>query len=67
MSNFATLPFWLIAFEEQHGGASQAAKHYNIDRSYWHRLKTGEKENPSNEILQRLGIQVAAVLYEMKS
>lgn len=51
--------------EQHHGSARAAAEAYGIDPGYWHRLKTGEKDNPSAEILERLGLRVSAVLYEM--
>lgn len=64
--NLATLPLWLIAREELFGSQRAACAHYGIDPGYWSRLKSGEKTNPSKELLDKLGLEEAAVLYRMK-
>lgn len=64
MTNLATLPLWLVALEEQFGSQRAACAHYNIDPGYWSRLKTGEKTNPSKELLEKLGLVEVCVLYE---
>lgn len=53
-------------FERKYEGANAAADFLKIDRAYWSRLKTGKKLNPSQEILDRLGL-TRIVTYECKS
>lgn len=65
--NVATLAVWMTLLEDQHeGSARKAAAHYGIDASYWWRLKQGEKESPSQEVLDKLGLRVSSVLYERR-
>ena len=67
MSNYATLGLWLIAHEQHFGSARAACEHFGIDPGYWSRLRSGEKANPSKELLDKLGLKEACVLYERKS
>lgn len=62
--NLATIRFWIRELEDHHGSARAAAAAHGIDPSYWQRLREGEKTNPSAETLEKLGLRVAAVLYE---
>lgn len=45
------------AAEEEHGSLRAAAKALGIDAGYLSRLKTGEKVNPSDEVLSALGLE----------
>jgi hypothetical protein len=47
----------MAILEGRHGSARKAAKHYGLDKSYWKRLRDGEKKNPSDEVLASLGIE----------
>ena len=40
-----------------HGGLRKAAKALDIDPSYLCRLRNGEKQNPSDDILEKLKIK----------
>ncbi len=64
MTKLATLPLWLIARERQFGSQRLACNHFGIDPEYWASMKSGEEENPSPELLQKLGLRVAFVLYK---
>jgi hypothetical protein len=63
VSQVATIGMWLRELEREHGSMRKAAEHYDIDPGYWTRLKHGEKENPSEDLLQRLGLRQACALY----
>jgi hypothetical protein len=39
-----------------HGGTREAARATRIDPAYLHRLATGEKDNPTDATLRKLGL-----------
>jgi len=52
---------------DEHGGLRSAAKALDIDPGYLSRLASGEKDNPSKETLDLLGIErKVAVSYMRK-
>lgn len=53
------------ALERKHGTLRAAARAVKLDVAYMHRLKTGEKENPGDQILRKLGL-VKSVTYESR-
>lgn len=50
----------------QHGTLRAAARVAQIDASYLSRLRYGEKENPTNDVLRRLGLR-RVVSYELSA
>jgi hypothetical protein len=50
----------------QHRGLRKAARALELDPAYLHRLKTGEKTNPSKAVLRKLGV-CAVVTYQARS
>jgi len=42
---------------EQHGSLRAAARDVGLDWAYLHRLRSGEKTNPSPETLRKLGLR----------
>lgn len=48
-----------------HGGLRAAASACGIDASYLQRLKTGEKKNPSDAVLSKLGLE-RRIIYVLK-
>ena len=64
MTKLATLPLWLAARERQFGSQRLACNHFGIDQKRWVALKSGEEDNPSPELLHKLGLRVAFVLYK---
>ena len=55
----------LIALERKHGSMRKAAAAVGIDCGYWSRLRSGEKTEPSAEVLDKLGL-VKVVVYKLK-
>lgn len=45
------------AAEEEHGSLRAAAKALDVDHGYLSRLKNGDKSNPSDELLAKLGLE----------
>ena len=45
------------AAEEVHGSLRAAAKALDVDHGYLSRLKNGDKSNPSDELLAKLGLE----------
>jgi hypothetical protein len=41
---------------DQHGGVRPAARFLEIDPGYFLRLANGEKDNPSDKLLRKLGL-----------
>ena len=41
---------------EKHGGLRKAARALNIEVSYFWRLRHGDKSNPSDKVLRKLGL-----------
>lgn len=41
---------------QKHGTLRAAARAVNIDPAYMWRLRAGEKENPSDSVLRKLGL-----------
>lgn len=56
------LPVYIAMLIRKHKGLRKAAKALDIDPAYLHRLKTGEKTNPSGDVLRKLGVR-AVVTY----
>jgi len=50
---------------DQHGGERQASRVVQIDCAYLHRLRHGEKTNPSHHILTKLGLR-RVITYERR-
>lgn len=59
------LPTHIGSLEKKYDGLRRAARALKIDASYLHRLKTGEKKNPSAMVLWRLGLR-RKVIYVAK-
>jgi hypothetical protein len=51
---------------ERHGGLRAAARVLEVDASYLSRLKSGEKDDPSDSMVRKLGLQ-RTVIYERKA
>lgn len=51
------------ALVERHGGVRLAARALRIDHAYLYRLKSGEKDNPTDDVLRKLGLR-RVVSYE---
>ena len=51
--------------EHEHGGLRPAARAIGVDSGYLKRLRDGEKVNPSDETLTRLGLK-REVIYVLK-
>ena len=43
--------------QDENGGLRAAARATGIDCGYLQRLKSGEKTNPSDDVLEKLGLQ----------
>ena len=54
---YSPIAMSIEAAEEEHGSLRAAAKALGIDPGYLSRLKSGEKINPSAEILKALGLE----------
>lgn len=53
------------SLEALHGGLRSAARSTGIDVSYLKRLRDGDKTNPSDETLDKLGLK-KVVIYVLK-
>lgn len=51
---------------KQHGSIRKAAEAIGIDYVYLHRLHTGEKTNPSDEVLRLLGLERVVTYRQIK-
>ena len=60
-----TLPDRVRDLERVHGGLRAAARATGIDCGYLQRLKSGEKTNPSDCMLEKLGL-LKEVIYVLK-
>lgn len=60
-----TLKERLEEFERTFGSAREPAFYLGIDPSYWSRLKNGDKVNPSDDTLEKLGL-IRVVTYELR-
>lgn len=45
------------ALIEKHGGLRAAARAVDVERSYFYRMATGQKDNPSSAVLRKLGLR----------
>lgn len=61
-----TLKDAIEILRNEYGGTADLADAVDIDRTYLHRLWKGEKDNPSDEILEALGLQ-KVTYYTIKS
>ena len=52
-----TLHAALYRLTEIHGSQTEAAQQCGIEKSYFSRLLSGEKEWPSDEVLRRMGLK----------
>lgn len=57
-----SLQSWVRHLEQQHGGLRAAARATGVDVAYLKRLRDGEKTNPSDATLARLGL-VRQIIY----
>ena len=53
----------VLDLTEQHGGLRAASRATDIDVAYLKRLRDGEKSNPSNETLERMGLKSQVYYY----
>jgi len=60
-----TLAERVKSLETLHGGLRSAARATNIDVGYLKRLRDGDKTNPSDETLDKLGLK-KEVIYVLK-
>ena len=51
--------------QDEHGGLRAAARAICVDCGYLHRMMSGEKTNPGNDVLGKLGLQ-KRVIYVLK-
>ena len=49
----------------KHGGVRQVARVLKVDHTYLWRLRTGQKTEPSDKVLNKLGLR-KLVIYERK-
>lgn len=54
----------IVALAKQHGSLRAAARVFQIDHSYLYSLSSGEKDDPSAEVLKKLGLR-QIVSYEV--
>ena len=57
MKTVRSLKSYLSKLERRHGGLRAAARVHKIDAGYWVRLRDGQKINPSESVLLRLGLR----------
>jgi hypothetical protein len=58
-----TLQQRVLELTGRYQGLRAAARALDIDPGYLHRLKAGEKINPGQEILDKLGLKIRQVIY----
>lgn len=56
---------WMLYREGKYRSHNDAARAYDIDKAYWHRMKNGQYDNPSPETLAKLGLK-KVVTYEKR-
>lgn len=54
---------WLLYREGGYKSHNDAARAFDIEKAYWHRMKNGQLKNPSDETLAKLGLK-KVVTYE---
>ena len=55
---------WVCRLIRKHGGVRSAGRALDVDPAYLYRLATGEKDNPSDATLKKLGLKpMRKVLY----
>jgi hypothetical protein len=64
-SGILTLEEHLTNMEAKHGTIQRAADHFGITPTYWYKLRTGDKTNPSQKILDKLGLSEIRI-YKLK-
>lgn len=47
----------IAELQQKHGGIRPTARVLGMDQAYLLRLKTGDKCNPSKEVLEKLGLK----------
>ena len=60
-----TLEEHLTQLEEKYGTIQNAAEHFGLTPSYWYKLRIGDKRNPSQKILDKLGLHEIRI-YKLK-
>lgn len=60
-----TLEEHLTKLERKHGTIQRAAEYFGLTPSYWYKLRTGDKNNPSRMILDKLGLAEIRI-YKLK-
>lgn len=63
MTNAAQLQAAVQQAIDRHGGVRVAARALRIDHAYLYRLRSGEKSDPSDAVLRKLGLR-RVVTYE---
>jgi len=61
----STLQDRIVFLAAAHGSLRQLSKAIGIDAGYLQRLKDGEKDNPSDDVLDKLGL-TRQVVYAVK-
>jgi hypothetical protein len=62
---YTSLADRITALTDAHGSLRQLADALGEDAGYLSRLRSGEKDNPSDEVLQKLGL-VKVVKYQLR-
>jgi transcriptional regulator with XRE-family HTH domain len=66
-NEIVTLQSHCMAIALQHGSFRAAGDSLGIDHAYLNRLANGEASNPSDEVLEKLGLVAErAVIYRMR-
>lgn len=60
-----TLEEYLTKLERKHGTMQSAAEHFGLTVTYWYKLREGIKRNPSQKILDKLGLHEIRI-YKLK-
>jgi Helix-turn-helix. len=66
MKNFVDLETAVKKLVQTHGGVRSAARVLGINYAYLSRLQSGQKSNPTPEVLRKLGLR-RVVFYERMS
>jgi hypothetical protein len=52
------LEWWVELYVDEHGSITKAAKSLGVTRQYVWRLMKGHQSNPSDEIMDKLGLSL---------
>lgn len=61
-----TMGQYLDLLVDKYGSIRNVADKVGIDHAYLHRLRTGEKDNPSDETLKKLGLSNPHTVYTVE-